>query len=438
MDAGVVVDAAVPDAGTEVDGGTPDAGPAVIFVESLDDGRDGTGTEADPFRDLQAAIDMAPSGGIVRIRPGTYAATPAPDTEAYCGNCGEHETMVSFTRGFYVTGKSLSFEGEEDSRLVRLETGAGYGFFVEDAGEISLFGVTITGGVRDEDGQATSAAIVVRNSTVSMENVRIVRNQDLREGNEYPGVAGVAGREGAVIRMRGSLILDNSWDGFVLYRGAHGVIVDTRVDQGNGVGVAATWDARLTAINNRVSGYWKGIGGFGSSQVVAHNNVVFSNLTWGVWAAGDEASSFEILNNTIAHQGDCSMSLNAAAPAVVRNNILAFGGQSQAQICPNVGIWTFVEDGPQDVAYNLIFGHPLAEVWLGGTQPAGDTGTDVSDQFIGSDGNISEDPGFEEDYALSAGSAAFDAGDPAIVDADGTRSDLGHLGGPRAGMTSLP
>lgn len=427
------------DAGIEVDAGTPDAGPPTVFVEALDDGQAGTGTEEDPFRDLQAAIDAAPDGATVRIRPGTYSASPVPDSEDYCGNCQEHRTGVEFTRGFYVTGKSLSFEGESDARVVRLDTGAGYGFLVEDAGEISLFGLTITGGQRDEDGAATSAAVVVRNSTVSMENIRITRNQDLREGGEYPGVAGVAGREGAVIRMRGSKILHNSWDGFVLYRGARGVIVDTEVDDGNGVGIAATWNGELTAINNRVSGYWKGLGCFGSSHVVAHNNVVFSNLTWGVWAAGDEASRFEIVNNTIARQGNCNMALNAAAPAIVRNNILAFGGQSAPQICPNVGIWIFTENGPQDVAYNLIFGHPLAEVWLGGTQPAGDTGFDVSDSFIGVDHNLSADPLFEDDgYVLGAGSPGIDAGDPSITDRDGSRSDLGHLGGPQAGMTSFP
>ena len=51
------------------------------------------------------------------------------------------------------------------------------------------------------------------------------------------------------------------------------------------------------------------------------------------------------------------------------------------------------------------------------------------------------DPGFvdaspaaavDRDLQLGSGSPAIDAGDPAILDADGSRSDLGAYGGPEA------
>ncbi len=58
---------------------------------------------------------------------------------------------------------------------------------------------------------------------------------------------------------------------------------------------------------------------------------------------------------------------------------------------------------------------------------------------IGTDGNITADPGFIDatgtsgsvwNLRLSAGSALIDAGDPSILDADGTTSDIGAYGGP--------
>ncbi|GEM_PF-4352988 len=59
----------------------------------------------------------------------------------------------------------------------------------------------------------------------------------------------------------------------------------------------------------------------------------------------------------------------------------------------------------------------------------------VSDP-TGSDGNVAVDPGFVDDeardFTLQGGSELVDAGDPAIEDADGSRSDMGAYGGPEA------
>ena len=52
----------------------------------------------------------------------------------------------------------------------------------------------------------------------------------------------------------------------------------------------------------------------------------------------------------------------------------------------------------------------------------------------GSAGNISADPQYanSESFALRAGSPCVNAGDPAYQDPDGTRADMGRLGGPEA------
>ncbi|MFT4626365.1 MAG: hypothetical protein ACI8PZ_005042 [Myxococcota bacterium] len=57
---------------------------------------------------------------------------------------------------------------------------------------------------------------------------------------------------------------------------------------------------------------------------------------------------------------------------------------------------------------------------------------DGMDDPIGLAGNFSADPGFVRPgrYRLAGGSACIDAGDPAISDVNGSRSDLGAFGGP--------
>ena len=46
------------------------------------------------------------------------------------------------------------------------------------------------------------------------------------------------------------------------------------------------------------------------------------------------------------------------------------------------------------------------------------------------DGNQQQPPSYASDYTLAPGSALIDVGDPQILDADGTRSDIGFAGGP--------
>jgi hypothetical protein len=439
-----------PDGGTPIDGALPDSGGALpdaaaadaeqqrFYVRQRDDGQLGSGTEADPFGDLQHAIDTVPSGARLVLRAGTYTTTIAGEEEELCGNCAEHQTRVQYKRAFTIREKSVDLEGVEQG-AVRIVTRAGYGVLIERAPRVSIERLTITGGVRDENGDATSAAIVVRDSTVNVREVMISGNDDLREGNAYPGIAGIAGREGARLTVVGSVIDQNSWDGIALYRGARATVIDNVVAHSNGVGIAATWDADLIAINNRVTGYWKGIGGFGKSAVVARNNQIYEQLGWGMWAAGDEDSTMEMVNNVVARSGNCGIAINPSARGRAVNNIVAFNGTQDPWVCPKAGIWVF---GPLtrqfQVAYNLIFGSDLGLVWRGGMQPGGDGGADVSAELIGMSGNFSMDPLFvgARDFHLMASSPAIDAGDPAIMDKNGSRSDLGHLGGPDAERTS--
>ena len=60
------------------------------YVDDLQDKAVGEGTEDNPFRDLQYALDRANNGDTIFIFPGTYQAQPEEYVEELCGNCQEH------------------------------------------------------------------------------------------------------------------------------------------------------------------------------------------------------------------------------------------------------------------------------------------------------------------------------------------------------------
>jgi hypothetical protein len=391
---------------------------ATLHVDDLGDGAMGTGTTDDPFRDLQVAIDTAADGDVLVVADGTYSATPREFVENLCGNCEKHRTEVRATTGFVVRGKALHILGSGAGETI-LETNAGYGVYFEDSRGSLVSALTVTGGVRDADGMATDAGVVARRSTVTLAGLEIADNTHQLE-DVVVGIGGVMGREGAELFIVGNTIRNNGWDGVALYRGAAAFIADNEISEGRGAGVGITWDAVATVLRNRVSGYWKGIGSFGSSRVTVRNNEVFDNLGWGVVATG--TSFMEAANNVITRNGNCGFALwSDEATGVFTNNIVTDNGWRDEWVCPQVGVWAngLVENF--EIRYN--------DVW---DNAAGDY-RDM-DELTGVDGNISLDPAFAGslDFHLKTGSPCIDAGDPVFTDQDGGPADLGSHGGPAA------
>jgi hypothetical protein len=394
------------------------AGAATLYVDDLGDGAVGTGTEEDPFRDLQAAIETASDGDVLVLLPGAYDAAPVEYVENLCGNCEKHRTEVRATRGFLVEDKALHIVGSGPGSTT-LVTNAGYGLlFVRSEGSY-VSGLTITGGRRDLDGMATDAGVVVRESQVTLKGIEIVDNTD-RPEEVVVGIGGVMGREGAEITIVGNVIRNNGWDGVALYRGATAFIADNVIADGRGAGIGITWDAAAIVLRNRISGYWKGIGTFGSSRAVVRNNAVFDNLGWGVIATG--TSFMEAANNVITRNGNCGFALWSDEAIVdFANNIVVENGWRDEWVCPKVGVWLNGD------ASNLSFAHN--DVW-------GNAAGDYRgiDDLSGVDGNASFDPLFADslDFHLSPESPAIDAGAAIFTDPDGGPSDLGIHGGPAA------
>lgn len=383
------------------------AGPAAAATQRVKAGQN-----------LQAALDRAASGDTIILSAGSFSANGTEFVDPLCGNCSEHQTAIAATYGFTISGKSLTLLGvnREKSKLI---TGGGYGLWIVDAPEVTLRNLTITGGVRDSSGDATDAGIVVRNSRVTIERVT-VRDNERTDTSVVVGIGGIFGREGAELYIHNCELLNNSWDGVALYRGASAVITDCKIDGGRGAGIGVTWDATCRAIRNEVTGFWKGIGAFGTTWVIAQNNIVHHNLGWGIISTGE--SYMDISNNVVFSNGNCGVApWSTAAHGRIVNNIITANGWRKQWVCPCVGVWNYGDWAKWEFSNNIVWGNVDGDY------------RDIWDQSE-INGNLNVDPLFVDtiSFRLAEGSPGIDAGRADIGDPDGGKSDIGAYGGPKA------
>jgi len=370
--------------------------------------------------DFQSVIDNASDGDTLFLAARSFQAKPVSFVEELCGNCLETQSPVPASYGFIVKGKGLTIVGRSRTST-RLVTGAGYGLYFVNSPKSTVTNLTITGGRRDVDGNATDAAIVVRNSRVIIEEVDI-RDNDHRIDTVVVGIGGVFGREGADIVIRNCTISNNGWDGVALYRGATAVVADCLIEDGRGAGIGVTWDATCTAYRNEIRGFWKGIGAFGSSWVVARNNLVRENLGWGIIATGK--SFMDISNNVVFHNGNCGIAhWSTECRGRIVNNIITDNGWRKEWVCPCVGVWNNGDWAKWYFAHNIVFNNKEGEY------------RDIFDQ-TGINANLTVDPRFvgDDDFHLLSDSPGLNAGDSTIYDINGSASDIGLYGGPQASL----
>ena len=368
--------------------------------------------------DLQAVINVARDGDTLLLAAKDFAAHPTEFVEPLCGNCQEPKTDVTASYGFIIKDKSLIIIGD-DREKTRLITNAGYGVYFEDSPNSQLRNLTVTGGKRDPDGNATDAGIVVRRSRLLVDEVDI-RDNDDRIDTVVVGIGGIFGREQADLYIRHCNIINGGWDGVALYRGASATVEDCLIKDGRGAGIGVTWDANCRAWRNEVTGFWKGIGAFGTTWVIAHNNLVHNNLGWGIIATG--SSHMDITNNVVYHNGNCGIApWSTDCHGRIVNNIIAENGWRDQWVCPCVGVWNYGDWAKWEFSNNILFNNVAGEyegIW---------------DQ-TGLNGNLNEDPLFsgENDFHLLEGSPGFHGGDSLIFNGDGSRSHIGLYGGPQA------
>lgn len=297
---------------------------------------------------LQMAMVTVQGPTRLRLAPGHYVLQPFDWTDPTCGNCEDPATPVPATLALQILGSRIELVGTSPDSVF-LHTGAGYGVLIEDCEGCVVRGVTITGGARDPDGQATNGAIVVRRSTARIEECRLRDNigDSATVAQTVVGIAGVVGREGSDFVLANCRIERNSWDGVAMYRGAKAQIHDNLIDGvdkargaviggGRGVGIGLTWDAEAEITGNLVTRYWKGIGIFVDAQATVRHNVVEDILTWGLayWGAGEGRAAARMEENIVYQTGACGVMVNRqsggdVAPGFLRSNIIVATGQDE-------------------------------------------------------------------------------------------------------------
>ena len=371
--------------------------------------------------DLQAAISQAGSGDTIILAAGTYEATPVEFIDTLCGNCQEHKTRHHASYGFHIADKRLWIVGSGDSTT--LVTNAGYGVFFDNCREGGIRNLAVTGGIRDTSGMATDAAIVVRNGRVTVQDCLILDN------TKYPdsiivGIGGIIGREGSDLIITNNRIINNTWDGVALYRGATAFIADNIIHKGRGAGIGITWDATATVIRNQVSNYWKGIGAFGSTRVLCYNNAVYNLLGWGIIATG--TSYMDCANNIIYQNGNCGFGLwGLDVHGRFTNNVIVKNGWREQWVCGRVGVQNYGHPIQFPMSHNVLWDNVEGD-WR-----------DMPD-YTDVDSNKHLDPLWDTlTFRPSEGSPLIDNGNPELSDPDGTPGDVGIYGGPHAFLRTV-
>ncbi len=343
---------------------------------------------------IQDVINKSLDGDTILIYEGDYRAVPQSFVEFECGNCIDSSTEVTATYGFIVDGKSLTIIGKNPFKT-RIITNAGYGFLFLNSKNSTIANLTITGGKRDRDPNATDGGIVVKKSVLKIKNVNI-KDNDNTLPDIIVGICGIVGRENSEIIVEKCVIRNNSWDGIALYRGSKAIIIDNIIEQGRGVGIGITWDSKAIVYNNSVSYYWKGIGTFGKAYANVQNNLVFENLGWGVVISG--ASYMELFNNVIDKNGNCGVALwDSSAQGKIYNNIISNNGWRDEWVCPQVGFWMNGTTQNLDFHHNNVVNNIMGDYRN-------------IENLTGNDGNVSVEPEFDQNYKLPDNSPLLNLG----------------------------
>ncbi len=160
-------------------------------------------------------------------------------------------------------------------------------------------------------------------------------------------------------------------------------------------------------------------GYFQESLLLVRNTLFVDNVAADDGTLYIKAADVDLTQVVIADNegGDAGAIALKGGPVTIHNSIIG----------ENTGGATFLGEPDEEVSAvsltvtytNLYDQDDVVDGTL--TDPSGGTG------------NISADPRFTSSYELSGSSPCVDAGDPAVDDTDGSRSDMGAFGGPHAG-----
>ncbi len=200
-----------------------------------------------------------------------------------------------------------------------------------------------------------------------------------------------------------------------------------KVDKGVNSSFTNSLISNNIIINPFSSGFWAGL----NSRCKYYNNIVLYPVYDGFWSGQSYKSSLKnnlFIFKVIPGRYSQNTAIGAFSGDTVINNVVIGrwyeGYSGSGSVIKNNHI-----EGTQRAAFYYTYGPPLVfqynNLWRNEINYI---------NFTGDSTNIYKDPMFvlsdSLDYRLQMYSPLIDAGDPDILDLDGTRSDIGLYGGP--------
>ncbi|MBI5489346.1 MAG: right-handed parallel beta-helix repeat-containing protein [Deltaproteobacteria bacterium] len=472
-------DVAVEDVGAEDAADSEAGGPCPVWavpsgVDPLEDG-----TDEHPFIGLRRALDSRGACDRIILRDGTEADPFDPRFDLSSP-----------------AGETLTIEGEPAGALAELDAAGGQGLVAVGEGALVLRhlairnGLATYGGCLDADveellvedtqwsgcvaeGHVDPAEVPSGGAIRAVADVITVRRSVFSANTAGHGASLWLGgpRDTAIVSIEDNRFEGNAanWGGgiFAEVTSLHSSVTGNRfsgneAEQG-GAAVAWMWGTFGKFEGNRVADNFSANGAVvtvrGASETRILHNIFVGNRTNAGHEALQVVPAYGTIRNNVFARNSCEWSPTVGGCG---GAVLVYAGR------PDFSNNTFVdnssEEGPADLAIGAVFGTVRNNLFLRGegtmsvARERDDEETMIAPAYNNSwnrplpafdarlslgDGNLLFDPVLvdpaSDDYRLSPGSPCIDAGDPdpALLDADGSRNDIGAFGGPDGAWTPL-
>jgi hypothetical protein len=355
------------------------------------------GKEGAPYATIQAAIDAAPSGAVVRVGPGTYAGGIKIEKPLRLVGDGWGRTTLlaptlttaaiepALREAMRRAAEAKTAEEQQRIRQAFLDTNLRPAVLITKARGVRLSHLKITcQGLPQQERLRPAAHVVVRGAEATIRHCAILGASG----------SGILLADGAVAEIRDSLVAGLWWTGIEIgVRGdltpCRASVADCDVRNCYYAGITIRKDAEATIERCRISGAaWHGIRYDDCAPKILGNRIA-ANYRCGIYASGKTAATvkqnlfvknnmscwFEnrdrVVENTFAGQGKDGLWVLGASQPVVERNV--FFDHAQAVVCGtvNASASTAKVVGTPQLAGNLFWktAQPLVRRKAGQTPP---------------------------------------------------------------------
>lgn len=390
------------------------------------------------FPTIAEAVDALGDGATICLDAGTFTGTT-------------HILGISITlRGAGVGATILDGEESlapltvytggalvaEDLSIVNGDGDVGGCVYVREA-SLTLRHVEVRGCVARDRTEPSGGGVGVAGGTAELVDVDLVDNS-VTEGSYRGTGGGLSLRFGSVAKLVDVRVLSNKVSGHWAEAGKDGggifigeesrvvarrlTVLDNSVSDGSGVrgGGVAVDSSSLVLLNSVIAdnilsggseasgaGLWVAGGYLGLRNATVHNN----RLNTGTTGGGAGVAAFYA-------------SLRVHNSALTENKIVDAGADPES-----LGLALLAYRGTVDLRYSDFYTEGYTVPVAGRDSPVGSLGNvSVAPDYM----DVSGGDSLVWDLRLASSSALIDAGDPALLEQDGSAADIGAYGGPGA------